>query len=312
MNRILAIAFASLIAISCRRGPSVAEDHPTPPDPTPIAEPGLPHAFRVSDRIYSGGSPEGDAGFADLERLGVKTIISVDGALPEVETAKRHGIRYIHLPVGYDRISRERVLELTKAAESCDGPIYVHCHHGTHRGPTAVAAIQMSLDPNWDAERAEAWLKLVGTDRKYVELWSLPRTLIRPTAAEVERVPVNFSSAAPVGDITRLMVDVDATFDHLKLAKAAGWTTPKGHPDIDPPHEALLLVEHFRETARLESAQKRGTEFIGLLKQAEATAGELESTLRDRNSESAAKTFDRLAATCGSCHQRFRDRPVSR
>jgi protein tyrosine phosphatase (PTP) superfamily phosphohydrolase (DUF442 family) len=306
------VAIALPIIIGCRRDLADSEHRAAPTDPVPIGKPGLPHAFRVSDRIYSGGSPEGEVGFAELERLGVKTTISVDGAKPDVDAATQHGIRYIHLPVGYEGIPRERVLELAKAAESCDGPIYVHCHHGTHRGPAAVAAIQLCIDPSWDADRAEEWLKLVGTDPRYVGLWTLPRTLVRPTAAELERVPANFPSAAAVGDLARLMVDVDVTFDNLKLAKAAGWTRPKGRPDIDPPHEALMLVEHFREAARLDAAQKRGTEFIELLKQAAATTGELESALRNCNSEGAATAFDRSAATCTSCHQRYRDRPMSR
>ena len=305
-------AIALPIIIGCRRELADPEHRAAPVDPVPIAKPGLPHAFRISDRIYSGGSPEGDAGFADLERLGVKTIISVDGAQPDVDAATRHGIRYIHLPVGYDGIPRERVLELAKAAESCECPIYVHCHHGTHRGPTAVAAIQMCLDPTWDADRAEAWLKLVGTDPRYVGLWGLPRSLVRPTAVEIERIPANFPSMAPVGDLARMMVDVDVTFDHLKLAKAAGWTTPKGQSVIDPPHEALMLVEHFREAARIDVVRKRASEFVSLLTQSEAAAGELEAALRDRNPDRAAKAFERSAATCATCHERFRDRPGSR
>lgn len=311
-RRILFVAIALLSVIGCRPEPADPEQQVQSNDPVPIAEPGLPHAFRVSDRIYSGGSPDGEAGFAELERLGVKTIISVDGARPDVETATRHGIRYVHLPVGYDGIPRDRVLELAKAAGNCEGPIYVHCHHGTHRGPTAVAAIQMCIDPTWNADRAEAWLRLVGTDPRYVGLWKLPRSLVVPTAAEIERTPADFPAVAGVGDFAHSMVDVDATFDRLKLAKAAGWKTPKEHADIDPPHEALMLVEHFREAARLQAAQKRGTEFIGLLKRAEWFAGEMESALRDRDRERTTKSFERSAATCATCHERFRDRPASR
>src|SRR5262245_57937781 len=312
VRRFLLVAMTMVIAISCRRS-SGDPEHPNQPTETvPIAGDGLPHAFRVSDRIYSGGNPDGEAGFAELERLGVKTIISVDGVRPDVDRATRHGIRYIHLPVGYDGIPRERVLELTKAAETCEGPIYVHCHHGKHRGPAAVAAIMICLDPSWDADRALAWLAQAGTEPRYVGLWKLPRSLVRPTAAEIENIPADFPSVAQVGDLARLMVDVDATFDHLKLAKGAGWMTPNGHADIDPVHEALMLFEQFREAARLDPARKRGSEFIGELNRAEAGARELESSLRHRNQERATKALERSAAACTACHERFRDRPVSR
>jgi protein tyrosine phosphatase (PTP) superfamily phosphohydrolase (DUF442 family) len=311
-RRYLPIVIALLITSGCRRASSDSEPQRQATEPSPMAQPGLPHAFRVSDRVCSGGSPEAEIGFAELERLGVKTIISVDGARPDVDTATRHGIRYIHLPVGYDGIARERVLELAKAAATCEGPIYVHCHHGKHRGPAAVAAIMMCLDPNWDANRAEAWLAMAGTDPRYSGLWKLPRLLILPTPGEIERTPAEFPSVASVGDLARLMVNVDATFDRLKLAKGAGWTTPKGHADIDPAHEALILLEHYREAARLDAARKRGSEFIALLNHAEAAAVDLERSLRDRNQERAATAFERSSTMCAACHERFRDRPASR
>lgn len=312
VQRILLVALASLSVAGCWRAANDPQPQREEAEPLSLTQPGLSHAYRVSDRVYSGGSPQGATGFAELERLGVKTIISVDGAKPDVEKASRHGMRYMHLPIGYDGIPRERVLELAMAAQACDGPIYVHCHHGKHRGPAAVAAIIMCLDPNWDADRAEAWLTQAGTDPRYVGLWRLPRSLVRPTAEEIERTPGNFPSVATVGDLARLMVEIDSTFDRLMLAEGAGWTTPNGHADIDPPHEVLMLVEHYREAARLDRSRTHGTEFIGLLNQAEAIAKELETALRVRNKEEAAKAFERSAATCTACHERFRDRPSSR
>src|SRR5688572_20555590 len=60
----------------------------------------LPNAVRVHERVISGGLPEGDAAFAELNALGVKTIVSVDGAKPDLETAAKFGLRYVHLPHG--------------------------------------------------------------------------------------------------------------------------------------------------------------------------------------------------------------------
>jgi hypothetical protein len=42
---------------------------------------GIENFYHLSDRFYSGAAPEGDAAFAELRKLGVKTIITVDGAL---------------------------------------------------------------------------------------------------------------------------------------------------------------------------------------------------------------------------------------
>lgn len=288
--------------------------------PTPVASnvaevqalnlPELHNAFRVSERIYSGGSPEGDAAFVELKELGIKTIISVDGAKPDIERARKHGMTYVHLPFGYDGIPRERVIALAKAAQM-PGPIYVHCHHGKHRGPAAVAVIQLCTDPTWNAAKADDWLKLAGTDPKYTALIELPKTLRSPTPDELAKAPSMFSESAVVPDLARLMVEIDSRWDHLKIVKSAGWKATKEYPDIDPAHEALQLVELYREAARLESIRERGHSFQMNLKEAEEAGLQLESALRAKpvDLQTASKAFTRSAATCTACHEQFRDRP---
>jgi protein tyrosine phosphatase (PTP) superfamily phosphohydrolase (DUF442 family) len=304
------IVFAPLLGCERVSPPPPAADT----DPTPVAAAGLHNAFRVSPRIYSGSSPDDDAAFAALADLGIKTIITVDGSRPDVEAAHRHGLRYVHLPFGYDGIPHERVVALAKAAATLPGPIYVHCHHGQLRGPAAVAAIQLCTDPAWDTARAAAWLKTAGTDPRYRGLIGLPQSLVRPTAEELARAPADFPEVVAIPDLARLMVDVDGHSDNLKLAKAAGWAVPKDHPDVDPPHEALQLVEAFREAARLDAVRKRGPEFGKLLADAEAAAGGLEAALRARpiDADRTAAAFARSAATCAACHDRFRDGPAGR
>src|SRR5215510_11511668 len=78
-----------------------ADSDPLLPQPggKPVDMPGLHNVIHVADRLFSGGAPEGDAGFDSLKKLGIKTILSVDGARPEVARAKQHGMRYVHLPI---------------------------------------------------------------------------------------------------------------------------------------------------------------------------------------------------------------------
>ncbi len=293
-----------LVVVGCQAQP----DANTPVEIRPLDVAGLHNVFRVSDRIYSGSSPDGDAAFAAIRKLGIQTIISVDGAKPDADAARRHGLRYVHLPFGYDGIPRARVLELVKAATDLPGPIYVHCHHGKHRGPAAVAAIQLCTDAGWDADRAEAWLTTAGTDPRYTGLTALARSLVRPTPEELARVPSDFPAAASVADLARLMVNVDRQWDHLKLAKTAGWSAPANHPDIDPAHEAVQLVEHYREAARLTSVKRRGPAFAIRLAEAESAATALEAGLRAKNDAQATAAFARSATACATCHETYRDK----
>jgi protein tyrosine phosphatase (PTP) superfamily phosphohydrolase (DUF442 family) len=270
--------------------------------PVPVEADGLHNAFRLSDRLYSGSSPDGEVGFASLRKLGVKTVILVDGAPPDVRLAERYGLRYVHVPVGYDGIPQEKAWEIAKAARDLPGPVYVHCHHGQHRGPAAAACVLLALDPGYTPDQASAWLKQAGTDSRYRGLVGLPQTLRRPTAADLDALPADFPSQDAVPDLARLMVAIDARWDQLKAAKAAGWKPP----DAGPPHEALQLFELLREAGRMPDVTRRGAEFVALLRDAEAAAGELEAALR-AHPDKAKAAFERSQSLCSKCHAKFRD-----
>ncbi|HET6576538.1 MAG TPA: hypothetical protein VFG68_23265 [Fimbriiglobus sp.] len=295
-----------MVIVLCAAGCGSPTAGPVKAGPVPIEAAGLTNAFRLSDRLYSGSSPEGDAGFASLQALGVKTAISVDGMTPDTATAGRYGLRYVHIPVGYDGIPREKAWLIAKAARDLPGPVYVHCHHGQYRGPAAVACILLALDPTVTRDDAAAWLTQAGIDPHYRGLVELPRTMPRPSAADLDALPANFPPIAVLPDLTRLMVVIDGRSDHLKAAKAAGWATPPGHPDIDPPHEALQLWELFREAGRMPDVTRRGAEFVALLRDAEAAAGALEKALRG-NPAAAQAAFERSQAICTRCHAKYRD-----
>src|SRR5262245_14725203 len=79
---------ASTAAPAKKAGPQVNSP------PKKVAAEHLPNPWRIHPKVISGGLPEGDAAFKELADLGVKTIISVDGAKPDVATAKKYGLRY--------------------------------------------------------------------------------------------------------------------------------------------------------------------------------------------------------------------------
>lgn len=274
---------------------------------TPIPSTHLHNLFRATTNVFSGSSPEGDAAFAELVRLGVKTVISVDGAQPDVETARKHGLRYIHLPVGYDGVPTNRVAELIKAAQSQTGPIYVHCHHGKHRGPAAVAVI-CEATANWTTNRAVAWLKEAGTADDYAGLYRSAMSFQLPEAAVLARI-VELPEAVKPLSVVEAMVAIDAEFDRLKAAQKSGWDKIPDRPDITPSHTATILWEHFRELLRSEDAAKRSADYRAKLGSSEKLADKLrialcepKATLTDRNT-----MFQSLGKSCVSCHTKYRN-----
>jgi protein tyrosine phosphatase (PTP) superfamily phosphohydrolase (DUF442 family) len=267
---------------------------------------GCENVFQVTESVYSGGEPHTEAALKALADLGIKTVVSVDGAKPDVETAKKHGLRYIHLPIGYDGFSRERELQFGRVLTDAEGPVYFHCHHGKHRGPAAVAA-GMEASGLWTPDQANAFLKAAGTAPKYTGLYENIDTFKLPTKEELAAVDVTFPAIADTPPYQEAMARIDRQKDNLALAEKAGWKAPADHPDIDPPHEALQLRESFAELIRLKTEAERPAAYHDEMGKALAASSALEEALRANKPDAATIAFKALIQSCNACHEQFRD-----
>src|SRR4051812_38380013 len=306
MVKRLLLIFTSLAMVYGVGAPEPGAGAPLRPEVRRIEARGLENFFALATNLFSGGSPNGDEGFATLEKVGIKTIITVDGAQPDLERAHAHGIRYVHLPHGYDGIPAQTQLQLIKAAETVEGPVYIHCHHGQHRGPVAAAVVCMA-EKNWSAVEAEAWLRKVGTGTNFQGLYGTVRSFQKPNAAQLEAAPAKFVEAQRASGLVDAMVSIDETFDRMKTLRAAAAT---GGPDNHLLNEATLLREHFREAQRLAEAKKRGAEFMKQYAAAESQAGAFEDALSSStDGVSADRAFKALGNSCAACHRTYRDEP---
>jgi protein tyrosine phosphatase (PTP) superfamily phosphohydrolase (DUF442 family) len=303
---------AACLLLSCSRQPTANFA------PRKLAAEHLPNVWQIHAKVISGGLPEGDAAFAELVRLGVKTVISVDGAKPEVERARRHGLRYVHLPHGYDGVPEQRGMELAKAVRDLPGPIYIHCHHGKHRSPAAaaVACVGAGL---LDSAAAPAVLLAAGTSQAYQGLYQSARDARRFENTLLNAFQADFPETAAIPPLAEAMVALEQTHDHLREFAAAGWQPPASHPDLDPAHEALLLREHITELLRTEAVHAKPDDFQDLLRDSESAAVELEAVLRASHPTGTRRAppalpeplLKRITANCQACHAKHRDVPLS-
>ncbi len=279
----------------------------------------LPNAIQVHERVISGGQPAGESAFRELSELGIKTIISVDGAKPDVELAKKFGLRYVHLPHGYNGIQQERIDELAKAVRDLEGPIFIHCHHGKHRSPSAAAAACVSAGLIEPIE-ALPILKLAGTNENYIGLFESARSATKLSSTYLDQLTPEFPETAKLPPMAEAMVELERTHDHMKRLSESGWKSLPDHPDLTAAHEALLLREHFTEMLRMEYVTKQPAGFSMLLKESEADALLLEKAIQQWKSTSNSTSlpadqtepFRRITANCINCHKQYRDIPIQK
>ena len=282
--------------------------------PAKIESEYLPNAYRVHAKVISGGQPDGEAGFRELQQLGVKTVISVDGAKPEVELAKKFGLRYVHLPHGYDGVPEQRAKELAKAVRDLPGPVYIHCHHGKHRSPaaSAVACVAAGLIPPSDSLSI---LQTAGTSENYRGLYASAESAKRLDDELLDQLQADFPPTANLPPLAEAMVALGHIHDDLKQIESNGWKAIAKHPDIEPAHAALLMREHFAELLRAEETKQRPQAFQQMLRESEQASATLENLLRESATSGSpvsarvAKAFATVSAKCTQCHRDYRDNP---
>ena len=139
--------------------------------------------------------------------------------------------------MGYDGYESNACLRLSKAAETLPKPLFVHCHHGQHRGPAAAAIIAMSI-MGWTLEGAEDWLRLAGTSTNYPGLYQIVRSFRPPSAIILARVSPAFPEVASTTGLVEAMVDIDRAWKHLKTLEQSEFQTSPEDPDLVPAREA--------------------------------------------------------------------------
>ena len=134
----------------------------------PIAAPGLPNLHRISPLLYRGAQPT-RAGWAELERLGVRTVLSLRAfhadEIPDgiALASKRISFKSWH-PEDEDV---ERFLAIV--TDPALQPVFVHCQHGADRTGT-MCAIHRIVVEGWSKD--EAVREMVGGGYGFHAVWS--------------------------------------------------------------------------------------------------------------------------------------------
>ena len=302
---------AAAMLVACGADPSrTAVALPAPGEGAPRDYPGIHNAVAYHEGFVSGGVPEGDAGFDTLRAMGVRTVISVDGAATDVARARARGMRYVHLPIGYYGFDAVRRMELVRAVRDAmrDGPVYLHCHHGKHRSAGAAATVAVAL--GWLTPDASVGrMKVSGTAPGYGGLYACAARSVPEAEAAIDAVPAGFPEVTPPAGFVRAMVEADEALEHLKAIELAGWAAPADHPDLVPAAEAGRLADLLRLHVDGDRARAKPAAFAAMLASNALDAQRLEDALLadPRDAAMLGPQLARIQAGCKECHVKWRD-----
>lgn len=276
----------------------------------PVDLPGLENVMEIAPGVYSGGVPTGDAGFATLDAMGIRSVLAVDASTPDLERAHARGMRYAHVPIEYAGVSSDQRLHLAAALRDLPKPVYVHCHHGKHRAPTA-AVVGLRAAGELDAAEGEDKLRRAGTSPNYPGLYrcvvsqgALPSAFFDDFHPELPEVNTPEGLAAT-------MAEVDRAWYALQGVRANGWAVPPEHPDLVPAALAGQMEVHLRRLADSGDAHgltgEDAAKYIELMRACADATERFEAALAAGDTKAAEHEYGVVKASCNACHVPYRN-----
>lgn len=290
------------------RGSAYEASAATPlPEATPQEHPDLHNVYRLSENIVSGSEPHGEEAFKLLHSMGVKTILSVDGKVPDQDMAAKYGMKYVHVPIQYKGIEDQELAEIAKTFREQEGPFFVHCFHGKHRGPAAAEIGRLVVD-GISRETALAEMRQCGTSSSYEGLYATIAQADIPDEDETRALPFDFPAASPLKGVAGAMVGIARADDHLKWLSKNGWKPDPSHPDVDPVNEATKLTSLLERAQALPDVVSQPEDYRGWMKQAGVQSAELRDLLQQGASpDRVTAVYEALSKTCSACHKPYRN-----
>ena len=275
------------------------------PPPRPGAE-----SIQLDHDIWTGAAPADATAMRTLFDAGIRTVISVD-ALPSPLAPAGVEMRRAHFPVGYDGVSATVQDALLVAWRDCSKPLYIHCHHGHHRGPAAAVTLLRRLGRVNESEGL-AMLRACGTSFAYPGLYQSMREATGVSSATLQALEIPLREHHQVGSLTAGMAALDRSWDNVLESQRGGWQRSHRHPDAAPTAETAAVTEHLRAIATMPHTYPPS--FDSALARVIEASTRLEAAVARGDFLMAGRLASWMDSSCVACHAGHRDglhtRPV--
>jgi len=111
----------------------------------------LKNFYRLDAKVYRSAQPD-KAGFRELEALGIKNILNLRDYHKD-KPAKGSALKLHRVEMDAARITEAQVVEALRFIKTSEGPVLVHCWHGSDR-TGAVSALYRVVFQDWTKEAA--------------------------------------------------------------------------------------------------------------------------------------------------------------
>jgi tyrosine-protein phosphatase SIW14 len=118
----------------------------------PIETDKLQNFYKLDDKVYRSEQPD-RKGFDYLRSIGIRNVLNLRDHHKDDEKARGTGLNLYRVEMSAGRITTDEVVAALRIIRRSEGPIVVHCWHGSDRTGT-VSALYRIVFQNWSKEEA--------------------------------------------------------------------------------------------------------------------------------------------------------------
>lgn len=123
----------------------------------PVIGSGLDNLYSLDSKVYRSEQPDRKS-FARLEKFGIKEVLNLRQYHSDSDEAKHTNLKLHQIKMNAGNIKPEQLFKALKIIKESEGPILIHCWHGSDRTGIVSASYRLVFQ-DWSKERAIQELK---------------------------------------------------------------------------------------------------------------------------------------------------------
>ena len=114
--------------------------------------------YKLNDSLYRAEQPN-KRGFAELEALGIQTVINFRRKVDDTKRARETDIQLERIPLKASELDQNDIVQVLRLIQEAEKPVLIHCWHGSDRTGAISAAYRIVVQ-NWSKEEAISEMRL--------------------------------------------------------------------------------------------------------------------------------------------------------
>lgn len=119
---------------------------------TPVINTHLHNLYAVNDQIYRSEQPD-DEDVTDLKQLGIREILNLREFHQDDDDLPATDFTLHRIKMKTSQISEDEIVNALRLIKNRQGPILIHCWHGSDRTGVVIASYRMVFD-GWSKAQA--------------------------------------------------------------------------------------------------------------------------------------------------------------